>query len=206
MSLPRLLALTNHPRKALADAALRATEALDPSMSQPASTTDAAFHATIEENSRTAALSFIRVIQEQVQPLLRELPHDPTGSVVFALRPREDDYAKVFVPAALDVARAAYESMWSEPLRLDVPAANTRLESWVAPAGMLAYDNELSTHFPGGYRHIAHLLDPRRAWVRWRYTRPGETSGMSFDGLVWCDDHWAWFPKPFRVLASVAAS
>ena len=25
-------------------------------------------------------------------------------------------------------------------------------------------------------------------------------NGMAYDGLVWIDDHWAWFPKPFRVL------
>ena len=29
-------------------------------------------------------------------------------------------------------------------------------------------------------------------------------SGLAFDGLVWCDDHWAWFPKPYRFLANTA--
>jgi hypothetical protein len=25
---------------------------------------------------------------------------------------------------------------------------------------------------------------------------------QAYDGLVWCDDHWAFFPKPYRVLTS----
>ena len=45
------------------------------------------------------------------------------------------------------------------------------------------------------------LLDPHRVWARWKFVRPGEPSGMAYDGLVWVDDHWAWFPKPYRVLA-----
>jgi hypothetical protein len=66
---------------------------------------------------------------------------------------------------------------------------------------MLASDNELSRPFPGGYRAIAAKLNPNRIWVRWKFCRPGETAGMAYDGLVWVDDHWAWFPKPYRALA-----
>lgn len=193
----RVAELTHHPRRTIADAALRASEAIRGAMSQTANE----LQATIDDNSRTAALAFIRVIQEQVDPLLRALQRDHDGTIAAALRPRPEDYARVFVPNVVEAARSAYETLWADAPRLDVPSANTELKSFVAPAAMLAYDNELSTHFPGGYRHIAHVLQPQRAWVRWTYTRPGASSGLSFDGLVWCDDHWAWFPKPFRVLA-----
>ena len=189
----RVAELTHHPRRAIADAALRASQAIRETL-----------QTTIDDNSRTAALAFIRVIQEQADPILRALQRDRDGSIVAALRPRPEDYTRVFVRNAVDAARSAYETLWADAPRLDVPSANTELQSFVAPAGMLAYDNELSTHFPGGYRHIAHVLQPQRAWVRWTYTRPGASSGMSFDGLVWCDDHWVWFPKPFRVLADQA--
>ena len=42
-------------------------------------------------------------------------------------------------------------------------------------------------------------LLPGRIWAAWRYVTPGRTAGLSYDGLTWCDDHWAWFPKPYRL-------
>jgi hypothetical protein len=60
----------------------------------------------------------------------------------------------------------------------------------------------MSRPFPGGYRSVAGLLTPTRVWVAWRYRSPGSSTGLSYDGLVWCDDHWAFFPKPYRVLTS----
>src|SRR5437667_82451 len=85
--------------------------------------------------------------------------------------------------------RAAYPS-----------SEQTALLCYVAPAGMLAEENELSWYFPGGYRAIAPWLNPHRVWVRWKHVKPGETSGLAYDGLVWIDDHWTWFPKPYRAL------
>jgi hypothetical protein len=63
---------------------------------------------------------------------------------------------------------------------------------------------DLVRPFPEGYHAIVPLLDPHRVWVCWKYTRPGAASGLAYDGLVWCDDHWAWFPKPYRMLAAAA--
>jgi len=37
---------------------------------------------------------------------------------------------------------------------------------------------------------------------RWKYVKPGEQLGTSFDGLIYVNSHWAWFPKPWRVLDS----
>jgi hypothetical protein len=42
---------------------------------------------------------------------------------------------------------------------------------------------------------------PERIWVAWEFVEPGRDSGLSFDGLVWCEDHWAWFPRPYLLLA-----
>ena len=72
-----------------------------------------------------------------------------------------------------------------------------------APAGMLGEDNGLSNCFPGGYRALAPHLVAGRIWFVWRYLQPGETSGVRYDGLVHLDDHWAWFPKPYRVVGEI---
>jgi hypothetical protein len=119
------------------------------------------------------------------------------------LRPQPQDYDKVFSSAAGQTAREAYEALWAQPMALfRLPAPEqTALKVFVAPAGLLDSGVDLVQPFPTGYRAIAPLLDPHRTWVCWKYTRPEHTMGLSYDGLVWCDDHWAWFPKPYRVLA-----
>ena len=196
-------ALTAHPHKALADASLRASDAIHHATT-PSEPRRSATGPKAPSDARAVALAFIDTIRRQIDPLLRSLANDSDGSVLRSLRPRADDYARVFSADAVDAARAAYESMWNDAPRVEVPPLNTHLEVHVAPAGMFASENELSAHFPTGYRHIAHLLNPHRAWVRWTYARPGQPNGVSFDGIVWCDDHWAWFPKPFRALAAHA--
>ena len=37
-------------------------------------------------------------------------------------------------------------------------------------------------------------------WWRWKFTKPGEDLGMAYDGLVFVNGHWAWFPKPYRAI------
>ena len=155
----------------------------------------------VNAEARASAAMSIEVIRSQVAPLLEALARDRSGAVARMFRPQPDDYAKVFVGDAVKVARRAYEAMWDAELKIDRPRPEQSvLRTFFAPAGMLAEENELSWNFPGGYRAIARFLNPHRVWVRWKYVGPGETSGLAYDGLVWCDDHWAWFPKPYRVL------
>lgn len=154
-----------------------------------------------DEILRGRSLTLIELIKVQVTPILDGFAHDRSGDIVKLLRPRADDYAKVFVAAAIDAARQSYEKLWDNSLDINYPSAQqTVVRCHVAPAGMLATDNELSRHFPGGYRAIARWLNPHRVWVAWKYLRPGEAAGLAYDGLVWIDDHWAWFPKPYRIL------
>lgn len=118
-----------------------------------------------------------------------------------ALHPLPGDYDAVFVEGTADLARGVYEPLWRNPdvaitagpdqTRLLVTRATTeQLQAWDADARA----------FPGGYREIAPHLKPGLTFYRWKYVEPGETSGMAYDGLVLVNGHWAWFPKPWRVL------
>ena len=145
----------------------------------------------------------IELIREQALPMLEALARDAEGSVVARLLPRDDDFSKVFTADAAERARRAYGPVWSRGLRISRPRpSQTEIQCALAPAGMLSWPNELSHGFPGGYRGIASMLNPHRIWLAWKYVQPGHASGLSFDGLVWVDDHWAWFPKPYRYLAA----
>ncbi len=142
-----------------------------------------------------------KVIQEGVEPMLKQLVMPEGRELVGHLRPRTGDYEKVFSSATADTARKAYESFWSRPVELERSSSQqTDVLIFTAPAGMLRGPNDLSRNFPAGYQTIATELKPERVWIAWKYVKPGETSGMAYDGLVWIDDHWAWFPRPYRVL------
>jgi len=183
---PRLQALRSHASKAVSQAAAAADEQLAQVLAPAA---------------QQLALASVDMIAEQLRPLLLALAQDPDGSIVASLRPKPEDYARAFVPGVVDAAREAYETLWSQPPRVPRMTRDCQLRCHLSPAGMLADGNVLSRHFPGGYRNIAQLLDPHRVWAAWKLIEPGHDAGMAYDGLVWLDDHWAWFPKPYRNLA-----
>ncbi len=54
--------------------------------------------------------------------------------------------------------------------------------------------------FPSGYSHVlADLRDGHRIYV-FTFTKPDETVGRSFDGLVFVRDRWVFFPRPWSAL------
>lgn len=186
----------SHPRAAIADAATRAADILETAEQGP--------DADAELTAQAEAFAAIEVLKRQLTPLLEGLAVTRDDRLVGTFRPEPQDYERVFEPAAVDTAREEYETLWKAALRLGPPASpSSRVECHVAPAGMLSYPNELSERFPGGYGTIASLLQPQRVWVAWKVVERGESAGTAYDGLVWVDDHWAWFPRPYRMLAAL---
>ncbi len=143
---------------------------------------------------------------------IKQLAHDALRRFVRSIgdpevfRPDPDDYARVFVPAVAARARAAYEVIWLGPPKPEPKPGQSDVLVFAAPASLLTDDNELSRRFPGGYRGISSLLDPHQIWLSWKFVEPGSGSGMAYDGLVWLDGRFAWFPKPWRVLGDNGAN
>jgi hypothetical protein len=155
-----------------------------------------------QDHPRLRAEISMTALHVQLKPMLQAVAEDATGAALRELRPRPEDYAMAFVPAAASQARYRYEALWDAGLDFQRPVGRTRITIHLTPAGALTDDNAMSHPFPGGYRSVAGLLAPARVWAAWRYLAPGATAGLAYDGLVWCDDHWAFFPKPYRVLTS----
>ena len=159
--------------------------------------------ATPEDGHRTSALAAAILIRDAVTPLVRALADDVSGVLREGLRPRTDDVERVFVGEAVPRAREAFNALWRVKPRIERQFAQTAMMVHVCPAGLLLERNELSAPFPEGYRSIAKWLQPQCVWVAWKYVKPGQTSGTAYDGLVWCGDHWAWMPRPYRALATL---
>ncbi len=116
------------------------------------------------------------------------------------LKPRDEDYDRVFVGAAAAAARAGYAGLWAGVPPWPARPDQTELHVAVAYTEDFAAGNERAAPFPGGYKTIAASLAPGVAWLLWEAVAPGERNGIVFDGLVPIDDRWAWFPKPWRVV------
>lgn len=126
--------------------------------------------------------------------------------LVSELRPRPEDYARVFAPAYVELARRAYDALFLAARPLERSPQQTVLRLSMATAAELAEYGVETCEFPGGYREILSALLPESLWVHWKYVAPGSSSGMAYDGLTRLDDRWVWFPKPYRVLPLAAAA
>jgi hypothetical protein len=113
-----------------------------------------------------------------------------------ALKPRPEDLAKVFAAEIVPAIVAHYAPLWSGVVEITARPDQTAVLAYVS----LARDLRVTTTFPGGYQQLASRLVPDRVWIAWKYVTPGERIGMAYDGLVWIEDHFAWFPKPWRAL------
>lgn len=111
-------------------------------------------------------------------------------ALVTKLRPRNDDYARVFEPdhAAAAAARG-YVQLWGNSPVWPVPP-DASVEVFCAVA------DDFPDTFPGGYPAYACWLKKGVVWACWRFSH-----GSLFDGLVEVEPgRWAWCPRPWKVL------
>ena len=123
--------------------------------------------------------------------------------MTLALKPTPGDYKAVFVDDATAAkAEAAYEKTLTDPKAvITAPADRTELKlSKATTDDLQKWTAEAQADFPGGYKGVAAKFKPGLTLYRWKYVKPGEKLGTSYDGLVFVNGHWTWFPKPWRVL------
>jgi len=85
-------------------------------------------------------------------------------------------------------------------IKIGPKPGQTELLTWWVTTDDLKAGSDMLDNFPGGYRDVVSYMKLGLPWVRFKFVKPGEELGMAFDGLVWVNDHWAWMPKPWRML------
>lgn len=117
------------------------------------------------------------------------------------LRPKKIDYKAFFVEKAWEKAMKVYEeTLWTKDLVIEAKKGQTEILLWAATPAELKAGTGNSKYFPSGYREIADQIKSQGAIYRFKFVKPGETSGSSFDGLVDINGHWVIFPKPWKAL------
>lgn len=78
------------------------------------------------------------------------------------LRPRDEDWAKVFVPDAVPRFQKYYQAMFhAHPKTIGRPS-QTKVRTFVAQAEQLISEDPLSDRFPGGDKNGATCFSPDR--------------------------------------------
>jgi len=133
--------------------------------------------------------------------LLTDIRTGDAKALTATLKPKMNDYQAVFSGDFASKAEKAYETLWAGGrVVITADPANTELRLMKATRDDLAnWTPQVAADFPGGYKQVASFFKPGLIVYRWKYTKPGDTLGMAFDGLVFVDNHWAWFPKPWQV-------
>jgi hypothetical protein len=117
------------------------------------------------------------------------------------LAPTKADCEAVFVGAMAAKAYEAYSKAFGTGKGVIEPGeGRTQLLLFSATTDDLKAGNDKARQFPGGYKSIATQLKAGLTVYRWKYVKPGETLGMAYDGLLYVNGRWVWFPKPWRFL------
>lgn len=123
------------------------------------------------------------------------------AALTMALRPKAEDYAAVFVGDAATKMKAAMDPLWDGgKLTLKPSPEQSEINVVGAAQAQLATGTETAQNCPGGYKDIADKIQQKTVVYCARFVKPGEKTGLTIDGLVYVNNHWALFPKPFRAL------
>jgi hypothetical protein len=117
------------------------------------------------------------------------------------LQPTAEDYKTVFKDDAAGKLEAHYQKMWADPNASIKPnEGQTQLLLYSATTEEIAAGQGDAPNFPGGYKKAVEAMKPGVRFYRFKFVKPGETLGMAFDGLVFVNGKWRFFPKPWRGL------
>jgi hypothetical protein len=129
-------------------------------------------------------------------------PGADAAALTRRLRPQGADYKAVFSGELARKAEAEYGKAWEGgKLVIARKDEQTELKVFSATTEELQAGSGEAREFPGGYRKIAPQLGKGLRFYRFKFVKPGESAGMAYDGLVFVNGHWAFFPKPFRLVA-----
>ncbi len=149
--------------------------------------------------ARLEVLGSLALLAEGARSLIRRMAERP--ETIIGLKPDRDDCARLFNAGYAQGLAEGAAALYRNPPRANPGEDYPELDVTAAPAGLLRGPNVLSERFPRGYRDIAGWMSPERIWLSWAW-RAKSGGAVRHDGLAWLDDHWVWFPKPFRLLAS----
>lgn len=144
--------------------------------------------------------------KDGAQALLQEFlkPDADRKKLTMELRPTKEDY-RAFYANEETAARAEtyFDQLWSGGNAVVAPKeGQTELKLVSATTEELSNSQGAASEFPSGMSSLAATdnLKPNLTIYAFKFVKPGESTGMAFEGLTHVNGHWRLFPKPWRFL------
>ena len=126
-------------------------------------------------------------------------PDADRKALTAGLRPDKADYEAVFAGDLAAKVMAAHAPMWDAGAAIGPNEGQTELLlDGVTSADIKGWTPNAADVLPGGYEKIKDGFKDGLIVYRFKFVKPGETTGMAFDGLIHVNGKWRLFPKPWR--------
>jgi hypothetical protein len=134
--------------------------------------------------------------------LLLQFHTGDTVALTKDLIPTSEDYKAAYKEPFAQQLEASQKSMFStKNLAIGPKDGQSEVLLWcVDSQEVIDRSPSVRDHFPGGYGQVAEHIKPGNRICRFKFVKPGETSGMAFDGLIYVNGNWKIMPKPWRAL------
>lgn len=141
--------------------------------------------------------------RDGARALLSEFLKNDTDrkKLTMELKPSKEDY-RAFYKDEETAARAEtfFEKMWSSSDTVVAPKeGQTELKLAMATTEQLKDSEGEYAEFPTAMSAAADVyLKPNQTLYAFKFVKPGESTGMAFEGLTHINGKWRLFPKPWR--------
>lgn len=134
--------------------------------------------------------------------LQRFIARDPDyRALTLALKPTREDYLAAYRQPLADRLAEAHSGMWQdENTAIKPKEGQTEIQFGITSTDRLIAGHPDLAEFPGGYKKVLDFMQPGVPIARFKFVKPGEKLGMSYDGLIFVNRRWVFIPKPWRVL------
>lgn len=116
------------------------------------------------------------------------------------MRPTDAEIRAVYAAPLADRLIAAYAEMFKPGVAIGPNPGQTEVLLWGSTTDALRAGAPALANFPGGYKDVRGLLQGSHPIFRFKFVKPGEQSGMAFDGLIYINNRYVLMPKPWRAM------
>jgi hypothetical protein len=127
-------------------------------------------------------------------------PAEDHGALTLSLKPAPEDVRAVYAEPLATSLIKGYEQMFQPGAVIEPKPEHKQLFTTFTTTGHLKAGDPVLDEFPGGYRDVLNYFVGDVPIAQFKFVAPGETLGLSFDGLIFVNDHWVFMPKPWRAL------
>jgi hypothetical protein len=149
-----------------------------------------------------AGAAFAADLQAEGKALLTKFldPATDRGALTMQMKPADADIRAVYAEPLASKLIAAYGQLYKPGTAIGPNPGQTELLYVYATTGQIKAGAPIASEFPGGYAQVAQYIAKDVPIVRFKFVKPGETTGMAFDGLVHVNGRWVFMPKPWNGL------